>query len=76
MYILKCFNGDRDGQFTLMGEMESLEKYYEGRTPDGEPTESYKKWDEDHPESKIFVNHFWSMVSVISGESGDYVELD
>ena len=75
-YLLKGIRGDREGQYTLMGEIESLENYNQGRTPDGQPTESYKKFDEAHPESKIFTDHFFSMVSITDGESTDYVELD
>ena len=75
-YLIKGIRGDREGQYTLMGEIESLENYRQGRTPDGQPTDSYKKFDEAHPENKIFVDRFFRMVSIIDGESTDYVEID
>jgi hypothetical protein len=76
LYVIKGIRGDREGQYTLLGEIESLENYNQGRTPDGQATEEYKKFEEDHPENKIIKDKFWSMVSIIDGESTDYVELD
>lgn len=75
-YVIKGIRGDREGQYTLMGEIESLENYNQGRTPDGQPTESYKKFQEDHPENKVFSDKFFSLASIIDGGSTDYVELE
>jgi hypothetical protein len=75
-YVIKGIRGDREGQYTYMIEIESLEIKNKNRTPDDQPTESYKKFQEDHPENKIFTDKFFTMVSIINGESTDYVELD
>ena len=73
-HLLKGIRGEREGQYTFMYEVESIERYNRNFTTDGQQSEEDKQFDDAHPENQKLKDKFETLVSEIG--LTDYVELD
>ena len=76
LHHLKGIRGERDGQYLILAEVESVETRDKYLTADGKDSEEAKQFLEAHPENAKWFEKFHSLASDFNDTYTDYVELD
>ncbi len=75
-HILKGDRGDRDGKYTVLLEIESIEARNRIFPNASEKSEYGKQFDEAHPESTKIFKKLWTLVDNSGFPFTDYVKIE
>jgi hypothetical protein len=75
VHVLKGDRGDRDGEYLVLLEIESVEARDRIFPRAGEKSEYGKQFDEDHPECPPIFEKLWTLVDNSGFPFTDYVRI-